>query len=665
MSLIREDKLKLKGSSLGPENPQPFFRQPDPAVAAGPDFPPDKKYSFGQETGFRVLPYTMQDRYSRELVDMEFPSIVMENDQLRAEIIPALGGRLWSLFDKKQKREILYRNPIFRPANLAIRDAWFSGGVEWNIGRLGHTVHCCSPVFAGLVKEDGFSVLRLWEFERQSRLFWRIDLSLGEDSCALFVYTRIENPDNNSKPLYWWTNSAVPQSPGVRVFSNSDEVIYVVPMPAGAAKTMDYGKLPNLPVLPGRDASYPALSDYSNEYFFQNDRSANTLPWEAAVYEDGYSFGEVSTPPLLYRKMFCWGSGRGGRRWQDFLSLPGGQEYLEVQAGLAPTQLHTADISGGGSIDWVQAFCAFQAEPEKAFQENYRAATAHVSACLEKQIPPGSLNEALENFRSYADTEPRIINMGSGWGALEERLKKRPSPKGLSFPAGNIGPDEAPWAELLAKGRFPPQPVEDGPGSFAVDEAWEPLLEKCDEGWLAPYHLGVIAFERGDGEKALAHWKESIRRKENPWACRNLALAADKAGDSAEALEYYRRAMTSAGNNCQTIDQSFFEEFIPLLLSTGREEEAQKELDAHINRLGSLEALSSPILEAAARLALIRRDDAMLEKIFSIEQAHIREGKNTMVELWTEWQIQKGNGPALSDGSLLPPREIDFRMFTG
>ncbi|MDR0472294.1 MAG: DUF5107 domain-containing protein [Treponema sp.] len=40
------------------------------------------------------MPYTMQDRYSRKLVDMEFSSIVMENDHIKAEFIPALGGRL-------------------------------------------------------------------------------------------------------------------------------------------------------------------------------------------------------------------------------------------------------------------------------------------------------------------------------------------------------------------------------------------------------------------------------------------------------------------------------------------------------------------------------------------------------------------------------------------
>jgi len=40
-------------------------------------------------------------------------------------------------------------------------------------------------------------------------------------------------------------------------------------------------------------------------------------------------------------------------------------------------------------------------------------------------------------------------------------------------------------------------------------------------------------FEAGESEKAIAHWKESIRRAENPWAYRNLAQA------SIRRREYY------------------------------------------------------------------------------------------------------------------------------
>ena len=684
---IRQSSLVLKGSPITGENPQPFFRRPDLSLA-GKDFPKDKYRNFGNETGFRVLPYTMQDRYDRRLTDVEFDTVVLENEFLRAEFIPALGGRLWSLFDKKRNRDILYRNPVFRPANLAIREAWFSGGIEWNIGRLGHTVHTCSPVFAGTLDPG---VLRLWEFERQTRLFWRIECTLPPGSPSLFIYTRIENPDNRDKPLYWWANAAIPQTPGVRVFSSSHEVIFVSAAPGkGTPKALVYGSLPDLPVLPGKDASYPAQSYYANEYFFQNDCSCGkngekATPWESAVYEDGYAYGEVSTAPLIYRKMWCWGNGRGGRRWQDFLSLPG-EEYVEVQAGLAPTQLHTADIAAGGVTDWVQAFTAFEADPETAHQKNYTAAAVYVGELLAGQIGKSALENALEAARNRSAAHAAVLFSGSGWGALEKREGHRERPtgayntarlSGLSFPDESIGKAETPWAELLRTGELPLRSPEAGPGSFAVDENWEALLEKSREregDWLTPYHLGVIAFEKGDAEKAVRCWEKSLDQKENAWALRNLALAAIKKDTEkgiAQALDYYKRALTLSPS-ASLPDQSFLEEYIPLLLKAGREEEAAAELA----RAGSVETLAVPLLETTAELALRRGDDDLLDRIFSIEPAHIREGNTALTDIWTEREIRRlcraGKNrreaeeqirQSMAEEKLTPPWEIDFRMY--
>jgi tetratricopeptide (TPR) repeat protein len=437
---------------------------------------------------------------------------------------------------------------------------------------------------------------------------------------------------------------------------------------------MDYGKLPHLPVLEGKDASYPDLSSYSNEYFFQNDFC--TAPWETAVYKDGYAYGEMSTAPLTYRKIFCWGNGRGGRRWQDFLSLPG-EEYLELQAGLAPTQLHTADISGGETVDWVQAFTAFKTDPEKAHQHDYDSAAEHIGNHIKQMIDPAALQSALAEGRKRSETKAAIINMGSGWGALEEKLRKRPCPAGLSFPEESIGSAEAPWAEFLQTGNLPLRPPETGPGSFVMGNEWERLLalspaRKTD--WLTPYHLGVIAFEKGDSEKAGAFWQESIRQAENPWAYRNLAQVAIQAGDTAGALDYYRKALAMP----ESADISFAGEYIPLLLAAGNDSEARAELDICLRRAGSLEALSVPLLEAAARMALNAGDDALLDKIFSIEHAHIREGNTTMVDIWAEREIRRLNRAGISraeaetqvlkslaNGSLVPPHEIDFRMYTG
>ncbi|MDY5231128.1 MAG: DUF5107 domain-containing protein [Eubacteriales bacterium] len=54
--------------------------------------------------------------------------------------MPEFGGQLWSLWDKKLSRKLLYVNSAFQPANLAIRNAWFSGGKEHNMPELSNIV---------------------------------------------------------------------------------------------------------------------------------------------------------------------------------------------------------------------------------------------------------------------------------------------------------------------------------------------------------------------------------------------------------------------------------------------------------------------------------------------------------------------------------------------
>jgi len=95
----------------------------------------------------------------------------------------------------------------------------------------------------------------------------------------------------------------------------------------------------------------------SNEYFFQNPKRLDSI-WETACYGDGNIFYERSTENLRYRKMFCWGTHKGGRRWKEFLSTKDTGNYLEIQAGLAPTQVHGFTLQASETISFTQVFGA-------------------------------------------------------------------------------------------------------------------------------------------------------------------------------------------------------------------------------------------------------------------------------------------------------------------
>jgi hypothetical protein len=100
----------------GPENPLPPLRLlgdlHDDVDGTGLDEEMARNIRYGHVSS--VLPYLLQDDYSRELVPRETTVAILENSYLRAMVLLEFRGRLWSLQDKVAGRELLYNNPAGR-----------------------------------------------------------------------------------------------------------------------------------------------------------------------------------------------------------------------------------------------------------------------------------------------------------------------------------------------------------------------------------------------------------------------------------------------------------------------------------------------------------------------------------------------------------------------
>ncbi|MFJ6698357.1 DUF5107 domain-containing protein [Streptomyces sp. NPDC091272] len=543
VSRVQVSSLTLDAAVPGPDNPlPPVHTNAAPRVNVGDA---DQEMVTNMAYGHlpTVLPYLLQDGYGRDRRPTALRTAVVENDVLRAEFLLELGGRLWSLVHKPTGRELLYRNAVLQPGNLALRNAWFAGGVEWNIGARGHSPLTCEPLHAArVVRPDGTPVLRMYEYERMRRLVFQIDACLPQGSAALMVHIRILNPNDEEVPVYWWSNIAVPQADDVRVLAPADRAWYYA-----YDRTV---RNVSVPVHRGADRSYATRAESAADYFYEIPEGERH--WIAALDGSGRGLAQTSTGRLRGRKLFVWGTGPGSAHWQDWLS-PAGGRYLEIQAGLARTQLEHLPMPAKASWSWVEAYGLLDAGPEAAdvHGAHWARARAAAAAGLERTVSRAQLEAELAGAPAWADAEPvETLHRGSGWGALERRLRSARGDDslvlpGLPFADDTVGPRETAWATLLDTGRMPDLDPAEPPLSYQVHPRWLDLLRTADD-WLGLLHLGVALLHAGAPDEARAAWERSLACRPSAWALRNLAALDLDAGASDPAVGRYRDAVALA-----------------------------------------------------------------------------------------------------------------------
>jgi len=657
---IKYTEITLPAADLGGTNPLPIFRDKNTNAKIAYDretFTDDEAKYLGKDGGYRILPYLKQDRYDRNRIRRTLKAVIMQNDHLVATVLPDYGGRLYSLIDKDEGRELLFRNPVIQPANLAIRDAWLSGGVEWNIGQVGHTFTTCSPMFCGLVqgyRDEQF--FRIYEYERQKKLFWQVDFHMPDDSRELFVYVRIVNDNPFDSPMYWWSTTAVPEDAKTRVLTSGSRAMFS--RPSDGVQTM--GEMPFFPDFGPKDYSYTLNMKVSNDFFVQTPSDEKT-PWEAAAYENGEVTFEKSTSLLHYRKIFCWGDRPGGWRWKEYLSEEGGGSYIEIQAGIGRSQRHGLVMPAKSEWEFTTAFGGLTGDKDALHDRDWDKACQYLNDQLHERVTPARLYGLHRKFSILGKRVPEeIFHLGSGWGALEASMREAKGermPEGFVFPECSIGPDQEYWIALIKNGSLP----ETNPPSYTMDEHIKDLLEKSPDSWQKYYHLGVIAAELPDREEAVRLFKKSCEQKENIWALRAMAVLES---DPNKAEMYYDKAFTLGFT-----DVAFAQEYLKLLVDhkeTAKAYEVYKALPEEFkdDERVMINAVSASLAQGELSLA----ENGFFDRNF----VNVQEGEVLISELWYYYTALKAAKERnvkvttvfmdwVKKNSTLP-KNLDFRM---
>lgn len=310
--IVEEDRLMLS-HPLTPAGPIPTAFDPD-----------------------GVYPYESYCETSRRPVLRRVRMILLENDLLRAEICPDLGGRVHALVHKRSGRNALCSPPILRPARILPRMAFVGGGLEMSFP-ISHTPSLLERVGALHGELGGRACVWCGERELRFGMHWTVEYSLADGEPFLTQRSVFVNPGAEAHPWMSWSNAGVPARPDTELHFPDGEVL----VHGESMTTVDWAAAG-----PRRQSDIRGMTG-----FF----------WRRA---EGPAFG-VFTPSLgcgLYHVadpgrvpgMKLWSDGCGPHEaWVSQYMLDASQ-LLEIQAGPLADQSVKALLGPGQSHDHTE-----------------------------------------------------------------------------------------------------------------------------------------------------------------------------------------------------------------------------------------------------------------------------------------------------------------------
>lgn len=529
-----EGTLTLPTYAIRGQNPNPVFRS---------------QYGVAH-----IYPYTLLDDIAPTPTEKVYRTLNLENEYLRVTVLPDLGGRVYSVYDKIAGREVFYKNSVVKFAPLAIRGAFFSGGVEFSFP-VAHAPTTADPVNWALQENpDGSATIFFGGLEHISRMRWTIALTLYPGRCALAQDVRLQNPSPLPGRYHYWTNASLPAD---------DQTEFVYPLHrvrsyefAGTASwpharldliTEDPG-LPGMegvPKWPAHLLHEPICFRWQKNMLAQVSIFGRQVEWDFfGAWQHGANHGYAHVADhrdVAGMKLWSWGNAGVGIMNQAALT-DDGSLYAETQCGAMETQLDFAFLLPSAVRQWREWWIPLRG------MGGLSCASAEVGARV--ALAPGDQGGRLHLTVGLCPVRPleqaRVVLSVAGEAVLDQEVSLSP---------------ESPWlhtqpveAQLLADRPIALQ-VLDGKGRALLDytfsreagpvEPFAPQAEKRPSTAEEFYQVGLRHENFDNREEAREVYRQALALDPGHGGAHlRLGLMLLRAGEFAAAEEHLQKAAT-------------------------------------------------------------------------------------------------------------------------
>lgn len=268
------------------------------------------------------------DRQHRE--ERLFRVITLENEYLRLELMPELGGRIYAALDKRTGYDFFYRQHVVKPALIGMLGNWISGGVEFN-WPCHHRPSTYMPLDVS-IEEESNGAITVWMSENEplDRMKGMVGVRLAPGEARFDTKMKVYNGTPARHSFLWWENAAVPVNPQYRLVFPPD-VHYVqfhyrknvttYPVASGIYNGIRLGD--------GADISYHKNTKQPTSYF-----CAPSKYDFFGGYDEGKRCGVIHVADRhvsVGKKMFTWAYHQLSRSWERALTDTDGA-YAELMA---------------------------------------------------------------------------------------------------------------------------------------------------------------------------------------------------------------------------------------------------------------------------------------------------------------------------------------------